>query len=235
VVEQKGAKTLLQEEDKFVHLTFTMTEVPANPTPRPFQISLPHPFNSKEHSTRVCVFVKDPASAFKAQISDLKIPCIAKVMGLDKLKRNFKQFKDKRQLVNDYDAFLADIRIYKMLPEALGREFYAKKKYPCPVKLHGFKTPKDLQRQLNHASKAAFFMGGNGPNYSLKVGTTAQSAQEVAENVETALAHAIAYVTYHDGIKFSRVSQVTVRAGEAPELPVFNQLTQSEVLAYIDQ
>jgi len=54
----------------------------------------------------------------------LKIPCIAKVIGFDKLKRNFKQYKDKRILVKDYDAFLSDLRIYKMLPEVLGKEFY---------------------------------------------------------------------------------------------------------------
>lgn len=120
----------------------------------------------------MCVFVKDPASDFKKEISDLKIPCIAKVIGYDKLKKNFKQFKDKRKLLNEYDHFLADLRIYKMLPEALGREFYSKKKYPCPIKLHGFKTPKELQKQLNQASKATFFIEGNGPNYSLKVGIT---------------------------------------------------------------
>lgn len=39
-----------------------------------------------------------------------------------------------------------------MLPESLGREFYDKKKYPCPIKLHGYKTPKDLQKTLNKAS-----------------------------------------------------------------------------------
>lgn len=72
----------------------------------------------------MCIFVKDPARAFKNQIQDLKIPCIAKVIGFDKLKRNFKQYKDKRTLVKDYDAFLSDLRIYKMLPEVLGKEFY---------------------------------------------------------------------------------------------------------------
>ena len=189
-----------------MHLTFTLTEVPQKPTPRPFQIKIPHPFHSKDFSTRVCVFVKDPASDFKKEISDLKIPCIAKVIGYDKLKRNFKQFKDKRKLLGEYDQFLADLRIYRMLPEVLGREFYTKKKYPCPIKLHGFKTSKELQKQLNQASKATFFIEGNGPNYSIKVGITSQSAQEIAENIETALSNALAYVTYHEGIKFSKVS-----------------------------
>jgi ribosome biogenesis protein UTP30 len=101
----------------------------------------------------------------------LKIPCIAKVIGYSKLKKNYKQYKDKRGLMNEYDMFLADLRVYKMLPEVLGKEFYAKKKYPCPIKVHGFEG-KELQKQLNKASKATYFIEGNGPNYSVKVGRT---------------------------------------------------------------
>jgi ribosome biogenesis protein UTP30 len=85
----------------------------------------------------VCVFSKDPARELKDQLASLKVPCIAKVIGVSKLKKNFKQYKDKRQLLSDYDLFLSDIRVYKMLPELLGKEFYAKKRYPCPLKLHG--------------------------------------------------------------------------------------------------
>jgi ribosome biogenesis protein UTP30 len=100
------------------------------------------------------------------------LPNIAKVIGYQKLKKEYKQFKDKRNLLREYDLFLADLRIYKMLPECLGKEFYSKKKFPCPIKLHGFKTPQELQKQLNRASKSTYFIQGNGPNYSIKVGRT---------------------------------------------------------------
>ena len=135
----------------------------------------------------------------------MKIPCIAKVIEYNKLKKEYRQYKDKRQLLRDYDQFLADLRIYKMLPECLGKEFYQKKAYPCPIKLHGFATPNDLQKQLNKASKAAYFIQGNGPNYSMKVGRTSQDPKEVAENIENALPFALAYVCCHDDIKFSKV------------------------------
>ena len=56
---------LLQEEDDYVIATFTLTEVPTHPSPKPLQINLPHPYNSKDNKSRVCVFVKDPARSFK--------------------------------------------------------------------------------------------------------------------------------------------------------------------------
>ena len=183
----------------------------------------------------MCVFAKDPARSLKDQLAALKVPCIAKVIGVSKLKKNFKQYKDKRQLLSDYDLFLADLRVYKMLPELLGKEFYQKKRYPCPLKLHGFSEPQELQKQLNKAAKATYFTQGNGPNYSLRVGRTSQTPEQIAENVEQALPFALAYVAAHDDIKFSSVQAVSLKVGESPELPVFNQLQKSEILSYIAQ
>lgn len=146
-------------------------------------VKIPHPYLTKEDNSRICLFVKDPARAFKDEIEELNIPVIAKVIGYDKLKRNFKQYKDRRTLIKDYDAFLADLRIYKMLPEVLGKEFYSQKAYPVPIKVHGFADGKALQEQLNSASNATHFMQGNGPNYSLTIGRTSQKAASVAQNI----------------------------------------------------
>jgi ribosome biogenesis protein UTP30 len=163
---------LLNDTEGLITLSFTMTKVPEKPSQRPQLVKIPHPYLGKDVNSRVCMFVKDPAREFKDEIGALDIPTIAKVIGYDKLKRNFKQYKDRRVLIKDYDAFLADLRIYKMLPEVLGKEFYQQKKYPVPIKVHDFADPKALQDQLNQAANATQFMQGNGPNYSLTVGRT---------------------------------------------------------------
>lgn len=130
----------------------------------------------------------------------MDIPCIAKVIGYDKLKRDFKQYKDKKALLKEYDMFLSDIRVYKMLPECLGKDFYEKKKFPFPLKLHGFASDADLKKQLNEASEATYFSLGNGPNYAVKIGKTHQDANQVALNAMTAFAKALAYASVHDDI-----------------------------------
>lgn len=227
------SKGLLDSEQTHVTLSFTMTAVPNKPSHRPQLIKLPHPFYSAEESTRVCVFVKDPAREFKDQIQDLDIPCIAKVIGFDKLKRNFKQYKDKRTLLKDYDAFLSDLRVYKMLPECLGNEFYTHKKYPVPLKVHGF-TNKELQKQLNQAAVSSQFMQGNGPNYSVKIGKTSQKASEIGLNAQQALAQALAYLSCHeqDRLGLEQVAQVSLKIGDSPELPIFSQLSAEDIAAY---
>ena len=120
-----------------------------------------------------------------------------------------------------------------MLPEVHGKLFYEKKKFPCPIKLHGFKSD-ELKKQLNKAAKATYFTQGNGPNYAVKIGRTSQDEEEVAENLEYALSYALGQVCMHDDIKYSSIQSVSLKVGESPEIPVFNQLTKSEVLAYLD-
>ena len=118
-----------------------------------------------------------------------------------------------------------------MLPELLGKEFYARKKYPCPIKLHGFESAKGLEDQLNQAASSSSFMLGNGPNYSVRVGKTFQKEKEIGQNAIQALAQAVAFATVHDEIDFDAVCQISMRVGSSPELPVYNHFEQADLMA----
>ena len=90
-------------------------------------------------------------------------------------------FVDKKwELCDDYDLFFSDLRVYKMLPKCLGREFYWTKKYPYPVK---FKKDENLQDTINELFNNTYFIQGNGPNYALRIGRTDMKSKEVVENV----------------------------------------------------
>lgn len=93
-----------------------------------------------------------------------------------------------------------------MLPECLGKEFYAKKAFPCPIKIHDFKSPKDLENQLNQASGCAYYTLGNGPNYSVKVGKINQDSKDIVKNIGSMLGQVLAYTTCWDDIKFDQVT-----------------------------
>lgn len=100
-----------------------------------------------------------------------------------------------------------------------------------PLKVHDF-TNKELEKQLNTAAQATTFQLGNGPNYSLRVGRTSQQGKDVAQNVLTALQHALAYMSVHDEIKFEHISQASLRVGQSPELPFYNYLSKADLEAY---
>ena len=53
---------------------------------------------------------------------------------------------------------------------------------------------------MNDASECAYFIAGNGPNYSLKIGKVSQEAADVNKNVQEALQHVLGYVACWDKI-----------------------------------
>ena len=49
---------------------------------------------------------------------------IAKVLGVSKLRNNYKPHEAKRKLCDSYDLFLADERVIPVLPKLLGKTFF---------------------------------------------------------------------------------------------------------------
>ena len=68
IAQKKTNKGLLDDEDDYIQLSFTLSQVPSRPTPRPAMIKVDHPFTTGKNNARLCVFVKDPQRAFKDQI-----------------------------------------------------------------------------------------------------------------------------------------------------------------------
>lgn len=92
-----------------------------------------------------------------------------------------------------------------MLPEMLGKDFYNKKVFPCPIKLHGFDSSAKLEAHLNQAASDAYFTQGNGPNYSCKIGRVSMDSKDIARNAEQALGQILGYTCCWDQIDFSKV------------------------------
>ncbi len=74
-----------------------------------------------------------PAKLKLWSVKDNFVPCITlylhvQVIPICKLKTNYKSFEAKRRLCSNYDIFLADKRLYQVLPRLLGKKFFDKKK-----------------------------------------------------------------------------------------------------------
>lgn len=121
-----------------------------------------------------------------------------------------------------------------MLPKCLGRQFYEKKKYPYPVKLHkAEESPSELEALINDLTKHTYFIMGNGPNYALRIGRTDMNVKEIAANVIDALPQMLAHIMFRDGIKTNKIQQISLRLTDSVDLPIFTQLTKHEILAFL--
>ena len=76
----------------------------------------------------ICLITKDSKEKVKALLTEHSVEGVTKVLPLDKLKREFRSFEARIRLVDMYDIFLTDDRVYHRLPQYLGKKFYVRKK-----------------------------------------------------------------------------------------------------------
>merc|ERR1719253_2063157 len=133
---------------------------------KPVLIPLPHPmFNDK---SEVCFIAKDPQKQFKELlITKHPVPGLTKVIGIDKLRRNYKTAEAQRALADAFDLFLCDRNVVEMMPKILGSTFYKKKKKPpIPVRINK-SDPKTPIEKAIHGTPLRI---PTGPSVAVKIG-----------------------------------------------------------------
>ncbi|KZF23367.1 ribosomal protein L1 [Xylona heveae TC161] len=174
---------------------------------KPGKISMPHSLNTSPNST-ICLITADPQRSFKDVVAHDSFPKplasrIGRVIGISKLKAKYKSYESRRQLLSEYDIFLADDRIVTLLPNLLGKIFFkGGSKRPVPVNLSAPKkaqdkstpkngdegksiaSPKAMAEEIERALSAALVHLSPSVTTSVRVGKASWGPEKVAANVE---------------------------------------------------
>ncbi|TKA80862.1 hypothetical protein B0A55_02338 [Friedmanniomyces simplex] len=186
---------------------------------KPGKVLLPHPYLSTTQESeggglRICLITADPQRKYKDLIEHPSFPAelkkrITRVLGIEKVKARYKSFESRRQLLGEYDVFLADDRVITSLPHLLGKVFYRSgSKRPIPVDLQGKRQsvdeqgtkrrklseggtkavkwevkPLDVAREVERAVHSALVHLAPSSTTAVKVGKAGMEAGEVGENV----------------------------------------------------
>ncbi|KNC82432.1 hypothetical protein SARC_05282 [Sphaeroforma arctica JP610] len=211
----ENSSTLLQDDQQFL-LFIAVDKIP-DPKKKVIQIPVPHPFSNEQ--TEICLITKDPQTGereWKDKVAEQKVPNVAKVVSLSKLKTKFKTYESKRTLCDSYDLFMADDRIMPSLPHLLGKYFFGKKKMPIGVNLR----KENMVKEIVRARDCTQMRVGLGNCITIKVGTTGQSAEDVVANVQAVVDAAIPKI---DG-KWKNIKSIGLRTQNSVCLPLYNAL-----------
>jgi len=220
VVSKKSATTnpLFNEASETMSVQLTLTKIPERRL-RPVIIRLPHPMYTEK--SEVCFISKDPQKKYKELLLQKHpVPGLTKVIGMDKLKRNYKAPSDKRALADAYDLFLCDKKVVEMMPKVLGVVFYKKKfKPPVPVALkEGLEDPvAEIQKAINGTA----FRMPSGPCIGVRFGRCTMAEEELVANASAVIASSIKLLNRH-GILLQSIS---VQATDSVALPVWRRPT----------
>lgn len=185
---------------------------------KPRKIALPHSLNSSSTTSICLItpepqrLFKDTIAhpSFPTSLSQR----ITKVISIEKLEKKYYSFESKRQLRDSYDIFLADDRIITYLAKILGKTFYkTTPKRPIPVRLEASKpkeeknaalpstrprkepsdpksiaTPLQAAKEIERTLSTAQIHLSPSTTTAIKVGYASFTAEQVAANVEAAIA-----------------------------------------------
>ncbi|PSN71277.1 ribosomal protein L1 [Corynespora cassiicola Philippines] len=206
--QEKGKKSLTadeddaEENDQPIFLSVS-TKKHVHDTSKLKPTKLPIPHSIQPSDVRICIFTKDPQRAYKDLVASDAFPAdvrakVARVLGVEKLKKKFKSFEQKRALLAEYDLFMVDDRIIKIAADFLGKTFYqSKSKRPVPIRLTaGAKTEKDkksegvigtpqgVAKEIENALNATYVSMSASANTSIKVGKLSMTPGQLKDNVE---------------------------------------------------
>jgi ribosome biogenesis protein UTP30 len=161
---------------------------------------------------RVCIFTKDPQRAYKDLVASDAFPAalrekVTRVLGVEKLKKRYKSYEQKRALLAEFDVFMVDDRVIKIAADFLGKTFYqGKAKRPIPIRLMAgayidksakkdskepqniVGTPQGVAKEIETALHSTYLSMSASANTSIRVGTLSMSAQQLTENTSAVVA-----------------------------------------------
>ncbi|CAB1313092.1 unnamed protein product, partial [Coregonus sp. 'balchen'] len=146
--------SLLLDESQHISLLFTLWKIPKQA--QTIRIPLPHGIRTN---------------------TDEVIP-------YKMLRTEYKPFEAKRRLLGNFDMFLSDDRIRRLLSSHIGKHFYERKKEPLSVNLQSKKLALDIQRTIQGT---IISISKKGCCCMARVAHSGMAADEIAENIESAV------------------------------------------------
>jgi ribosome biogenesis protein UTP30 len=202
---------------------------------------VPHTLYAND--VRICIFTKDPQRTYKDLVASDAFPeklrtKIGRVIGLDKLKKKWKSFESKRQLLAEYDVFMVDDRIIKSVADFLGKTFYGTKaKRPVPIRLTAgaridkkkraddkkqaenvVGTAQGIAKEIETALSATYVSMSASANTSIKVGKLSMTPQQLKENIEAVVAK---LVDQHIEQKWRNIRALHIKGPTTKALPIW--------------
>jgi len=184
---------------------------------RDVTIRLPHPMYGPK--SEVCFISRSPQKKYKELLLQKHpTPGLTKVIGIEKLKKNYQAPADKRALADAYDLFLCDRRVIEMMPKCLGVIFYKKKlKPPVPVALK--ESLADPKADIEKAIGGTTFRMPSGPCIGVRFGRVSMEEDELVANAAAVIASSIKLLDRHGLL----LQSISVQATNNPALPVWRR------------
>ncbi|XP_004080172.1 ribosomal L1 domain-containing protein 1 [Oryzias latipes] len=215
---QPSTNSLLLDEAQKISVQFTLWKIPK----RAQTIRIPLPHGQRTDTDEVCLFTRDEPNMtseqtqrfYKKLLEERGVKGISEIIPYKMLKAEYKPYEAKRRLLGNFDVFLSDDRIRRLLPSQLGKEFYKRKREPLCVDLQSKHLARDVQRVVQGTRLS---VTNKGCCCLAHVGHSSMSAEEVTENVQAVFQTVLSKIR----MKGPVIKAVHVKSLTSVALPVY--------------
>jgi ribosome biogenesis protein UTP30 len=156
---------------------------------------------------------------------------------VDKLKKRYKAYEQKRSLAAEFDIFMVDDRVIKIVAECLGKSFYkTKSKRPIPIRLTAgayidrnakkdakeplniVGTPEGVAKEIESALNSTYLSMSPSANTSIKVGNLSMTPQQLVENTNAVVTE---LVNKHVGQGWRNIRSLNIKGPTTKALPIW--------------
>eukprot|EP00916_Digyalum_oweni_P006424 GHVL01011030.1.p1 GENE.GHVL01011030.1~~GHVL01011030.1.p1 ORF type:complete len:294 (+),score=51.68 GHVL01011030.1:35-916(+) len=210
--QAEEAPDLITENVQWIFLSFTLALIPKTTSGRQARFRLKH---SIYGPSDVCFVTKDEKhKCYKSALKKNPVPQIKKVVSVRKLKKNYKQARDRKILADTYDLFLCDRLVYEMMFGCLGKKF--EKKIPLPVQI---RSEEDLKEKLEYAIGCTYMRNPRRDIASVKIGHTNMTADELVDNcVEVTR---VVENHFNNEKRLNRILNIALTTNQVPEITLW--------------
>ncbi|XP_028331809.1 ribosomal L1 domain-containing protein 1 isoform X2 [Gouania willdenowi] len=213
-----SGETLLLDDTDNISLLFTLWKIPR----RAQTIRIPLPHGQRTDTEEICLFTRDEPKMtseqtqrfYKRLLEEKGVKNVSEIIPYNALKKEYKPFEAKRRLLGNFDLFLSDERIRRLLPSHLGKHFYLRKKEPLCVNLQSKHLARDINRVIQGTS---IKVNNKGSCCMVRVAHSGMTADEVTENIEATVQTVVAKLR----TKGPMVKVIHLKSPTSVALPIY--------------
>ncbi|XP_054455062.1 ribosomal L1 domain-containing protein 1 [Anoplopoma fimbria] len=180
--------SLFLDETRQISLLFTLWKIPKKPQ----TIRIPLPHGQRPDTDEVCLFTRDEPNMtseqtqrfYKKLLQEKGVKNISEIIPYKVLRTEYKPHEAKRRLLGNFDMFLSDDRIRRLLSSHLGKHFYERKREPLSVNLQSKNLARDIHKVIQGTNLK---VTNKGCCCMARVAHAGMTADEVTENIEAAI------------------------------------------------
>jgi ribosome biogenesis protein UTP30 len=147
---------------------------------------------------------------------------VTKVISVTELRKNYKQYKDRRALLKEYDHFVCDKRVSALMPSLLGKKFLAKKRQPIAIEIN---QGQDFSAELKAARDSTAVFVPQSKLTVVRVGTTGFEAKELAANLQAVITF---LSTHKQNGGAANIQGLFIKTKNTLALPLYQALPDNE-------